>query len=864
KQNIAIANPNWIRNVVLTTENNSGTIAIQGSIQLTNGQTISIPRTDTQLNVVNFDEQTFNTYIKTTVNTSSQLNQTNIISTITSSSSGLNNTNLNTANAIGHSSPTRDPERNNNSYFQYDFTFDLKNGYCFYDNATGLITNTKTLNNVFTGIITNATVSNVDAVIDQIKQNTSSINALQTLLNNPQNVKDIVKNENIVSDNTLIDTVKLTDVTTESDTNVTLQLIVTLTTGQEAINEKIQTNIKIVKIDENSLKLYFQQSVNLASMIANNSDLINTLYSSIGSGSGIINNCLADTTNIVATSIGYQNNGNIPYNAYNLTLNLRADYCFYNFNTRDLTYSQTINNVVSGIKYNITPNAQTLKVTLNGIDSYSKLLEYSKNTSNSLLDLVKTTSGYVADNNWVDRIENISLTSVSDKVNISFDVIFSTGQVVHVSEATNVTIVTFNDTTFTTAVGNVNNETNLVDNSQSLKQLVESALSVTTSGTVSTATSQVLTDYYNDSSTGINYYKYNFDFTLADQYCFFNNGAISNQMNLNSGYKTSIYVPVSIDTQFDKFIDELKNMTLEDGANCFTNIFQGTDYADPRTWSLKNDIVSTITGLKQSVFKTFSIQHTSSGSSDGMVTLTINAELNIPYQYEGSTTINKQVLTNTYDPNSQYNKSLFNTYSGNGGLIVMGITSKYSSNPPPTLYFPNECVGIRGPSGQYFGGTISSSTVDFRFSKLKNIESYSTIRNMPGIVNITFNGNKYFTYSGGATNNFAQNANLQFIDFSNSVITNIPSGTFKDNPKLSRILFSGCTSLSQIADSAFLNCPALTELDFSSCTLTYVANAFSGCRGLTQIYVKDQPSKNKIYSALTQVGLQNQVTITIK
>ncbi|MBU3830890.1 MAG: leucine-rich repeat domain-containing protein [Candidatus Ureaplasma intestinipullorum] len=861
KQNMAIANPNWIRNVVLTTENNSGTIAIQGSIQLTNGQTISIPKTDTQLRVVNFDEQTFNAYIKTNVKNANQLNTASIINTITSSSSGLDNNNLNSATANAHTSPTRDPERNNNTYYQYDFTFDLKDGYCFYDNVTGSITNTKTLNNVFTGIITNATVSNVDTVINQIIQDTSSVNDLQTLLADKSKIEEIVKNANIVSDNTLIDRVELTDVTSNTDTNVTLQLIVTLTTGQEAINKEIPTNIKIVNIDQTSLKQFFQQSVTTESMI-DSSNLINTLYSSNRSGSGIINNCLADTTTIAATSTGYQNDGNIPFNDYDLTLNLKNDYCFYNFTNRQLTSSQKITQVVSGIMFDINPTSSTLEAKLNSISSYSDLLNYSKNTNNSLLDLVKTTSGYVDDNSWVDSVGNISLTSVSDKVNISFDVIFSTGQVVHVSEATNVTIVTFNDTTFANAVGSVSTATDLDDNSSTLRNLVESALSPTTPSVVSNATSQQLADYYNDSSTGINYYKYNFDFTLADQYCFFDSGSrtISNQMNLNSGYRTNIYVPVSIDAKFNKFIDELKIMTLEDGTNCFTKIFNGTNYAEPNTWTLNKDFVKTITGLDvDSVFRNISISHASSSSSDGMVTLTINADLNIPYQYEGSSTINKQVLTKTYDPNGEYNKSLF-VYSGGQ---IRGV-NPYTSNQHETLYFPNWCTEIRGPGGSPFSGTIVSTTLDFRFSQIVSITSFGTFANNSSIVNVTFNGNKYFKNNSGKTNNFSTMRNLAFVDLSNSAITSIPEGMFKLNSNLSRFLLSGCTSLSSIGKIAFQNCTALTELDFSSCTLASVdPTAFTGCTGLTKIYVKDEQSKNLISTALNSVGLTS-VQVTIK
>ena len=857
KQNIGIANPDLISNVDLTAENNNGIIAIQGSIELTNGQIIDIPKTNTTLKVVNFNQQTFNTYIKTHVNNSSQLNSTNIINTINSSNSGLNNTNLKSATATAHSTATTDPDRHND-YFQYDFTFDLQDGYCFYDNAT--ITHTKTLNNVFTSIINNAAISNVDTVISQIKQNASSISKLQDLLNNPQKIKDIVNSANIVNDNKLINTVKLTDVTTQSDTNVTLQLIVTLTTGQEAINKKIQTNIKIVKINQDSLKQYFKQSVTNESMIdSSNSNLINTLYSSNGSGSGIINNCLANTTSITPTKYIYQHIGNTPYNKYDLTLNLNDGYCFYDFSNKKLTSTQTIKEVVSGIKYDINPNPATLLTTLKGINSYSQLLNYSKNTSNSLLKLVKSSTGYVAHDFWVRSVENITLTNVGNKVNISFNVRFSTDKVVNVSATTNVTILTFNNTTFTSAVGNVNTEMQLATNSSNLKQLIESSLSVTTSGTVSNATSERLSNYYNDSTTKLNYYKYNFAFTVADQYCFFNNGTISNKKNLNSAYKTKIIVPNSIDTQFNQFIDKLTNMTLEDGPNCFTNICKGTDYSDPKTWSFKNNIVQTITGLDvQSVFKrTPSIQYVSSDPSNGMITFRISAELNTPYQYKGSITINQQVLTKTYDPNSEYNKSLF-SYNGTG--VIKGVTNVYTSKRPATLYFPNSCTLIRGGSGSGFEGSVVSSKLDFRFSKIANITSYNTFKNNNSIANVTFKGNKHFLFNANNSNkyNFANMSNLTSVDLSNTLINNIPEGTFQNNPRLSTVLLSGCNYLSTIYDYAFLNCSALTELDFSSCALTSVGkNAFQGCKALRKIYVKDFNSWSLINTAMQYAGFEN-------
>ena len=859
KQNITVSNQNLISNVELTPENNSGIIAIKGSIQLTNGQIIDISKTNTTLKVVNFNQQTFNTYIKTNVNQSSQLNSTNIKSTINSSNSGLNNTNLKSATATAHQTPTVDPDRHN-SYFQYDFTFNLQDGYCFYDNPSS-ITDTNTLNNVFTSIIHNATISNVDTVISEIKQNASSISNLHDLLNNQQKIEEIVKNAHIVSDNNLIKTVKLTDVTTESDTNVTLQLIVTLTTGQDAINQKIPTNIKIVKINQDSLKLYFQKSVTTESMI-NNSNLINTLYSSNGSGSGIINNCLANTTSIAPTKYIYQNlpGTNIPYYKYNLTLNLSNGYCFYNFSNKQLTSTQTITEVLSGIKYDINPNSATLQTKLNNINSYSQLLQYSKNTSNSLLKLVKGTTGYVDKDYWVRSVENITLTNVGNKVNISFDVRFSTDKVVNVSATTNVTILAFNNKTFTNAIGKVNTETDL-NNSAKLKKLIESSLSVTTSGTVSNATSQRLSDYYTDSSTRINYYKYNFAFTVADQYCFFNNnnGTISNKKNLNSEYKTNIIVPNLIDAQFDLFINKLQNMTLEEGTDCFTNIFEGTDYSEPSTWRLKNDIVKTITGLDmQSVFKRIpSIQNVSSDPSNGMITFRISAELNTPYQYKGSTTINQQVLTKTYDPNSEYNKSLF---IFDGASCIRGVSSVYTSKRPQTLYFPKSCTSINCPNGSRFEGNVVSSKLDFRFSKIANIISGSTFRNNSSIVNITFNGNKNFLFSGNNNNkyNFAEMSNLASVDLSNTLINNIPEGTFQNNPRLSRVALSGCQYLSTIYNYAFYNCPALTELDFSSCTLTSVGiNAFQNCIGLRKVYVKDEASYKLIFNALSFAGFYN-------
>ncbi|MBU3830757.1 MAG: leucine-rich repeat domain-containing protein, partial [Candidatus Ureaplasma intestinipullorum] len=855
KQNIPIGSQNLISNVELTLENNSGIIAIQGSIQLTNGQTISIQKTNTTLKVVNFNQPTFNTYIKTHVNQSSQLNSTNIKSTIISSSSGLDNTNLKSANATAHQTPTLDPD-SNNSYFQYDFTFNLQDGYCFYDNPSS-ITDTKTLNNVFTGIIHNATISNVDRVINQIKQNASSISNLNTLLTNQQKIEEIVKNANIVSDNNLIDTVKLTDVTTESDTNVTLQLIVTLKTGQEAINKEIPTNIKIVKINQDSLKQYFKQSVTTKSMI-DNSNLINTLYSS--NGSGIINNCLANTTSIASTKYIYQNlpGTNIPYYKYNLTLNLNDGYCFYDFSNKKLTSTQTITEVLSGIKYDINPNSATLVTKLNSINSYSQLLQYSKNTSNSLLKLVKGTIGYVDKDYWVRCVENITLTNVSDKVNISFDVKFSTDKVVNVSATTNVTILTFNNSTFTTAVGKVNTETDL-NNSAKLKKLIESSLSVTRSGTVSTATSERLSNYYNDTVTRLNYYKYNFAFTLDDQYCFFNNNnrTISNKKNLNSGYKTKIIVPNSIDSQFNKLIDKLTNMTLEDGTNCFTNICDGTNYSEPSTWRFKNDIVYTITGLDKSVFKSISIQNAGLDPSNGMIKFRISAVLNAPYQYKGSNTINQEVLTKTYDPNSEYNKSLF---IFDGASCIRGVSGVYTSKHPQTLYFPKSCTSINGPNRSGFEGNVVSSKLDFRFSKIANIISGSTFRNNSSIVNITFNGNKNFLFNGGNTNkyNFADMRNLESIDLSNTLITNIPEGTFQNNSKLSTVRLSGCQYLSDIYENAFLNCSALTELDFSSHTLISVGqNAFKGCTALRKIYVKDFNSWSLINTAMQYAGFEN-------
>lgn len=821
KNNIVIDNRNWVKNVTLEIQNKNGKIEIGGTINLTNGQSIAINSTPTQLKVVNFDENVFIKYIKENITSADQLNSTNIINTITTSNSGLNTTNLKSANASAHLEAMADPERNNNTYFQYDFTFDLQDGYCFYDNITGLITNTKILNDVFTSIIDNATISNVDKVINDIKNATSNVNDLQVLLGNQNSIEQIINDANIVSDNNLINTIELTDVTSESDSNVTLQLKVTLTNGQEAINKKIETNIKIVKVNQDSLKQFFQHSVTTETMI-NNSSLISTLYSSNSSGSGIINDCLETTTNIALTSTKYQNIGNIPFNEYNLMLNLKNDYCFYNFNDKTLSLSQTINQIVSGIKYDIIPNSQTLETEINNIDSYSELLKYSKNTSDSLLELVKNTNGYVDHNVWVVGVEDILLTNVSNKVNISFNIRFSTDKIVSVSATTNVTILTFNETTFTNEIANVDVSTKLDTNSTELKQLIQSSLSLTTNGTISDASSQRLNDYYNDNNTGINYYKYNFDFTLADQYCFFNDGSISNQKNLNSGYKTNIYVPVDIDTQFELLITKLQNMTLEDGENCYTNIFDGTSRINPNAGSITLEKVKEITKLDTTIFNSFNIVK-DSNTNDGMLKLRIEGQLNVPYNYNGSTIINKVITTNTYDPNSSYNISLFNISGG----TISGLNTNINNYTRDIIYAPLRNWTLMNP--------ITSNTVakkiSFIFSNPYKPNAYGIFRNS-SFTEIDFSGCSNFSFGqGGWTNTIRDCRNLVRVSLANTATVNITGTSFYGNS-------------------------SLRELDLSGCNINAVSDdAFTGCTSLTTIYVANESVKSIISTALTRSGI---------
>lgn len=841
KNNIVIDNKNWVKNVTLNTQNQNGTIVIDGTIYLTNGQSIAITTTSTQLKVVSFDKDKFTKYIKDNVINASQLNTTNIQNTIISATSGLDASNLKSANASAHLDAVADPDRNNNTYFQYDFTFDLQDGYCFYDNLTGLITNIQTLNNVFTSIIDNATISNVDKVISDIKNATSNVNDLQTFLKDQSSIDQVIKNANIVSDNSLIDKIELTDVTSTIDSNVTLQLKVTLTNGQEAINKKIETNIKIVNLDQDILKQFFKQSVTTDTMI-DNSNLISTLYSSNGIGSGIINDCLKTTTSIVATSSKYQNVGNIPFNDYNLTLNLKDDYCFYNFTDKSLSLSQTINQIISGIKYDINPNLQTLQTQINNINSYSELLKYSKNTDNFLLNLVKNTNGYVDSSDWVVSVENILLTNVSNKVNISFNIRFSTDKVVSVSTTTNVTILTFNEMTFVDKIAKIDLSTKLDSNSSELKQIIQSSLSLPNNETVLNANSYRLNEYYIDDTTGINYYKYNFDFTLADQYCFFNNGSISNQQNLNSGYRTNIYLPKSIDEQFNLLVTKLENMTLEDGENCYTNIFDNTVRSNPNAGNLSLDKVFEITRLDKSIFNSFNIVK-DSNTSDGMLKLSLNVELNQPYNYNNSTQISMVITTNTYDPNSEYNKSLFTSSSD----LLYGLTVEANNYKGDTFYVPSGDWILQpfylNSNGTQTGRPKIEKKLSFVFSNVQRSGNYGTLRDS-WFTEIDFSNCSNFSFgSKGWSNLVRGSTKLKKFVLSNTATTNIPGTAFQD-------------------------CTSLEILDLSGCNINsgIFSDAFVGCNSLKTIYVLNEDIKNEIIAALKSSNITNvdQINIIIK
>ena len=754
-----------------------------------------------------------------------------------------------------------DPDRNNNEYYKYSFNINLKSNYCLFENNQVLST-IPNLDDLWTSILVKANVN-----IDTFKQNViafaNSISNINQLLGEgSQKGLEIAQSSNIVSDSNLITSVDFVDITTSDDSVVKLKATINYSTNQEPTIVEIDTNMKIVNLNQEALISYFWDTVNSQTYIDNP---VQTLENS---NSGLVSGCLSDSTSITQTSKGYINLVDTPFNAYDVSIVLNDNYCFYDFSHKTMSSSQVVSNIMSRIPYDIVPTSSTLenyiKTNFNTCSTAQTLLNMS---SEELVNLFNQHS-YVQDSLWIDSVE-LSTSNNGNQIQYNFLVNYHNGESSNLNILTDIQIVSFNQSQFNTYIKNIDNA-NQLSNDNIKQTIVDSASGIDNVGILSNSTSstQLSSSSLNDVFN-YNCYEYQFNIVLNDNYCFNDSiNVISSSKELNN-VLSGVYVPIEISSNA---IDNIKSTLLNNVTiDNYKDYFDGADNnpSDPNISGVQNsgrmtkDKLSEISGSLILADAINTIKFVKSGNTDnGYLKVNIEITLNKPYEYQGQNVINlTDIATGMYDPNSEYNLGLF-VYSDTSftGFTNLGFNQEI-------IYFPYKMQFSMFTGYILQDNSNNIKKLDYSFATnfcnySKNNAQFQGSKNLEQVV---FDDNFNFNTFNSKGWMFVNCYKLKYVSFKGCTsLETLGFKTFIGCNSLTSVDLSNCLSLSILEDYLFSDCSSLESLDFSSCTLTSVAShVFNNCTSLKNIKVKDESSKQLILSALQAANIDNNVTIDI-
>lgn len=308
--------------------------------------------------------------------------------------------------------------------------------------------------------------------------------------------------------------------------------------------------------------------------------------------------------------------------------------------------------------------------------------------------------------------------------------------------------------------------------------------------------------------------------------------------DVNSSISSGV---VGVDNSItNKAISNIENAFKDMSLENYRIYFSGANNA-PETNNkgrMTPDILSNISGIPVEAIQPNGIKVSkASDTADGYLIVNISIELNNPYTYNGANSIQiNNVTTGMYDPNSEFNLSLFEI----SGDSLNGFTSaglKYTG----TLYVPN-VVNFVFLGNNYFDSNVpSSKIISFEYSKFINFSTdFQQFINSP-FQKISFKNNEYFnTFNNWGM--FQSSSSLEEVDFENCVsLQSLYDKTFLYCSKLTKLNFKNCKSLTSIGIQVFYDCSSLEVLDFSDSPITSVGDgAFIGCTNLKEIIVQKE------------------------
>ena len=558
---------------------------------------------------------------------------------------------------------------------------------------------------------------------------------------------------------------------------------------------------------------------------------------------------------------------NLAYNTSSTTPTFTNSISIHKIKTEFSNYKVNKENLVNSIN------------SIQNVENANNLLSKEAEPTNVLLDTFVSDSNLVNYNGLIkDNSIRISGLDQDGYIKLEITTNLLSGETIVTEASTGIQALKLDEEIFKTNFKlNVNDDADVenvqstIYNTSSIKHINSEDLSSGNLAPINVIAETSRIDFSELVRIDIDWLR-NFDcqIDLIDGYCFYD----TNTNTITKSYTlldvlSNIIVNVNLD---ESLIDELKSNLLPMTINNFGTYFEeATNYPEeynPGRMTLEKIKELSNNKITEEICESWSFNRSTDDTlTDPYLRLNLTLNFKAPYTIKGeSTYVFKNILTSTYDPNSDYNLNIFDW---NGNEITKIKFNEYATSVQHTnniIYFPYKVEslnlyqsGLAGaiePGQNGWSNDYLIDVVDATFAK-----SLVYLKGHRGFRKARVNHFKFYglpNLIGSVTGESRGDASTYYFSESTAYTYN-----FNDCPKLkylgTRGWFSSCKNADWIS---FVNCPKLEYLpqdvfgylsakrmhvDLRNVTITWCdQSAFYSGGGYPDAWVNNQTTYNCI------------------